>query len=447
MPLVAIVGRPNVGKSTLFNRILGKRQAIVEDVAGVTRDRNYGAASWSGREFTLVDTGGLDPLAEEGLFSLTRRQAMVAIEEADVILFVLDTRSGLTSVDEEVTQLLRRSEKPVLVAANKSEGKDRELDAAVFYGLGMGEVFVISALHGTGVADMLDALMLVLPDEPLPAEEDHQIRIAVVGRPNTGKSTLINRILGQERVLVSDVPGTTADTVDTVVQRGDKRYLLVDTAGVRRKGKVNAALEHYSVLRTLSAVERCHACLLLVDSADGVVDQDVRIAGLINERGKGLVVCMNKWDLVEKDHRTFDQTVRDVREKMFFFDHAPVISISGLTGQRVERVFDSVEGVYSEAGKKLTTRQLNDAIGQAVERNEPHLVRGRRLKFYYGTQVGVFPPSFVIFTNRPGDVKDNYIRYLEHRLREKFGFEGTPIRLFFRRGREDRKKTGRRTKD
>jgi GTP-binding protein len=440
MPLVAIVGRPNVGKSTLFNRILGKRQAIVEDVAGATRDRNYGAASWLGREFTLVDTGGLDPLAEEGLFALTRQQALTAIEEADVILFVLDTRSGLTSVDEEVTDILRRSEKPVLVAANKAEGKDRELEAAAFYGLGMGEVHTISALHGTGVADMLDAMLPLLPDEPVLPEEEHQIRIAVVGRPNTGKSTLINRILGQERVLVSDVPGTTADTVDTVVQRGEKRYLFVDTAGVRRKSKINAALERYSVLRTLSAVERCHACLLLIDSADGIVEQDIRVAGLIHDRGKGLVVCLNKWDLVEKDHRTFDEVVRGVREKMFFFAHAPVVSISGLTGQRVERVFDSVEGVFAEAGKKLTTRQLNDAIEAAVERNEPHLVRGRRLKFYYAAQVGTHPPSFVIFTNRPGEVKDNYIRYLERRMREEFGFEGTPIRLFFRRGREDRRK-------
>ncbi len=440
MALVAIVGRPNVGKSTLFNRILGKKQAIVEDVAGVTRDRNYGAASWSGREFTVVDTGGLDPMAEDGLFSLTREQAMMAIEEADVILFVLDTRAGITTVDEEVSTVLRKSDKPVLVVANKSEGKERELESSVFYGLGIGEVFPVSALHGSGVAEVLDALLEVLPDKALAPEEDHQLRIAVIGRPNTGKSTLINRVLGRERVLVSDVPGTTADTVDTVVQRGERRYLIVDTAGVRKKSRISEALEHYSVLRTLRAVERCHVCLLLVASDDGLVEQDMRIAGLVHDRGKGLVVCLNKWDLVEKDHRTFDQIVKDLRKKMFFFAHAPVLSMSGLTGQRVERVFDVVDEVFSQAGKTVTTRQLNDTIQDAVERFEPPMVRGRRLKFYYATQVGVHPPSFVIFTNRPGEIRDNYIRYLERKLREEFGFEGTSIRLFFRRGREDRHK-------
>jgi GTP-binding protein len=287
---------------------------------------------------------------------------------------------------------------------------------------------------------MLDAVLAVLPESiPFP-EKDHNIRIAVVGRPNTGKSTLINKILGQERVLVSEVPGTTADTVDTIVQRGGKSYLLVDTAGVRRKSRVNAALEHYSVLRALSAVERCHVCLLLVDSVEGLVEQDVRIAGLIHDRGRGLVLCLNKWDLVEKDHRTFDRMVKEVKDKIFFFAHVPVISISGLTGQRIERVFDSVDGVFAQGGKKVTTRQLNDAIEEAVERFEPHLVRGRRLKFYYVTQVGAHPPSFVMFCNRPGEVRDNYVRYLERKLREEFGFEGTPIRLFFRRGREDRHK-------
>jgi len=440
MPLVAIVGRPNVGKSALFNRILGRRQAIVEDVAGVTRDRNYGAASWSGREFTVVDTGGLDPMAEDGLFSLTRKQAMMAIEEADVILFVLDTRTGITTVDEEVSGALRKSDKPVLAVANKSEGKDRELEASVFYGLGIGEVYAVSALHGSGVAEVLDALLEVLPDKVPVSEEDHHVRVAVVGRPNTGKSTLINRILGQERVLVSDVPGTTADTVDTVVQRGEKRYLIVDTAGVRKKSRVNQALEHYSVLRALAAVERCHVCLLLLSSDDGMVDQDLRIAGLVHDRGKGLVVCLNKWDLMEKDHRTFDLMVKDIREKMFFFAHAPVLSISGLTGQRVERIFEGIDDVFDQAGKTVATRLLNDAIQGAVERFEPPMVRGRRLKFYYATQVRVHPPSFVIFTNRPGEIKDNYIRYLERTLREAFGFEGTPIKLFFRRGREDRHK-------
>jgi len=446
MSLVAIVGRPNVGKSTLFNRILGRRQAIVEDVAGVTRDRNYGAASWSGKEFTLVDTGGLDPLAEEGLFSLTKKQAVMAIEEADVLILVLDTKTGITSVDEEVADVLRKSDKPLLVAANKSEGKGGELDASLFFRLGMGNVHAISALHGNGVADLLDALLKILPEKDLVPEEDHHIRVAVIGRPNTGKSTLVNRLLGQERVLVSDVPGTTADAVDTALERGEKRYLLVDTAGVRKKSKVHWGMEHYSVLRTLSAVERCDVSLLLLGSDEGLVDQDLKIAGLVHDRGKGLVVCLNKWDLVEKDHKTYDTLAKEIREKMFFFAHAPILSLSALTGQRVEKVFEGIEGVFAESGKKVPTSQLNEVIHGAVEKFQPPVVRGRRIRVYYATQVGVHPPAFVIFTSRPGDIKENYSRYLERTLRETFGFRGTPVRLFFRRGREEGKpgKGGRR---
>ena len=440
MALVAIVGRPNVGKSTLFNRIIGKRKAIVEDVAGVTRDRNYGAASWMDREFTLVDTGGLDPLVEEGLFTLTREQAMVAIEEADVIIFVLDTRAGMAPADYEVARILRRTEKPVLLAANKSEGSTRELEAAEFYNLGLGQVYPVSALHGTGVAELLDELIFQLPEKDVAPDEEHDLRVAVVGKPNSGKSTLINHIVGHERVLVSDIPGTTADTVDSLVTRDEKSYLFVDTAGVRRKAKVKGAIEHFSVLRTLGAVDRSHVCLLLVDSSEGLVDQDLRIAGLINDRGRGLVVCLNKWDLVKKDHRTFDETVKDIREKLFFFPGVPVISISGLTGLRVDRIFSAVDKVAVEAARELTTRQVNDTLEKAVEGHQPHLVRGQRLKFYYATQVRTNPPSFVIFTNRPKDIKDSYKRYMERTFREEHGFAGTPIRLIFKRGREDRRK-------
>jgi len=440
MPIVAIVGRPNVGKSTLFNRILGKRQAIVEDVAGVTRDRNYGAASWLDRDFTLVDTGGLDPLVGEGLFTLTRDQAMMAIEEADVILFVLDTRTGMAPADDEVARILRRTEKPVVVAANKAEGHARELESSEFYRLGLGHVYPISALHGTGVADLLDELVLRLPDKGHVPEAEHDLRVAVVGKPNTGKSTLVNVILGQERVLVSDIPGTTADSVDSLVERNGRRYLLVDTAGVRRKARIRGAVEHFSVLRALGAIERCHVCLLLIDSSEGIADQDLRIAGLVSDRGRGLVVCLNKWDLVEKDHRTFDETAKLIREKLFFFPDIPIISISGLTGLRVERIFEEVDRVHREAGKELTTRQVNDTLEKAVARHQPHLVRGQRLKFYYATQIGVHPPSFVIFTNRPRDIKDSYIRFIERTFREEHGFAGTPIRLIFKRGREDRHK-------
>ncbi len=441
MPLVAIVGRPNVGKSTLFNRILGKRQAIVEDVAGVTRDRNYGEANWLDRDFTLVDTGGLDPLVEEGLFSLTREQALVAIEEADIILFVLDTRTGMAPADGEVAKILRRTDKPVFLVANKSEGNTRELETSEFYRLGLGQVYPISALHGSGVADLLDDLIFKLPDKTPEIEEEHDVRVAVVGKPNTGKSTLVNKILGYERVLVSNIPGTTADAVDSLVQRNDKRYLLVDTAGVRRKAKVQGAIEHFSVLRALHAVERCNVCLLLIDSSEGIVDQDLRIAGLVHERGRGLVVCLNKWDLVEKDHRTFDETVKDIREKLFFFPNVPIISISGLTGLRVEKIFEVVDRVYQDARKELTTREVNDTLEKAIQGHQPHLVRGQRLKFYYATQVGTNPPRFVIFTNRPKDIKDSYTRYIERIFREEHGFAGSPIRLIFKRGREDRHKS------
>jgi GTP-binding protein len=440
MPLVAIVGRPNVGKSTLFNRIIGRRQAIVEDIPGVTRDRNYGAANWLGKEFTVVDTGGLDPLVEEGLFALTKIQALNAIEEADLILFVLDTRAGLAPADDEVARLLRRTEKPVIVVANKSEGQMREHESSEFYRLGLGDIYPISAIHGAGVAEVLDELVQMLPEKDKAPEEDHDLRMAVVGKPNTGKSTLVNRILGEDRVLVSDVPGTTADSVDTLVERNGKRYLLVDTAGVRRKARVKGSIEHYSVLRALAAIERCHVCLLMVDSSEGLVDQDLRIAGLVSERGRGLVVCLNKWDLVEKDHKTFDQTVKDIREKLFFFPAVPIISISGLTGLRVDKVFEVVEKVYREAAKKLSTREVNDTLEMAIERHQPHLVRGRRLKFYYATQVKSHPPSFVIFTNRPKEIKDSYIRFIERTFREEHGFAGTPIRLIFKRGREDKKK-------
>ena len=439
MPLVAIVGRPNVGKSTLFNRILGRRQAIVEDVPGVTRDRNYGAASWTGREFTLVDTGGLDPLAVEGLFSLTKKQALLAVDQADVLLLVLDTRTGATSVDQEVADLLRKSHKPVLVAANKAEGKGGELDASAFFRLGMGNVYPVSALHGSGVAELLDALVEILPEKDVVSEKEHHIRVAVIGRPNTGKSTLVNRLLGEERVLVSDVPGTTADAVDIILEREGKGYLLIDTAGIRKKSRVRQGLEHYSVLRTLGAVERCDVSLLLLGSDEGLVDQDLKIAGLVHDRGKGLVICLNKWDLVDKDHRTFDRLARDIREKMFFFAHAPILSVSALTGQRVERIFEAIEGVFGEAGRKVPTGQLNEAIRLAVEKFQPPVVRGSRIRFFYATQVGVHPPSFVIFTSRPGDIRENYVRYLERFLRETFGFQGTPIRLFFRRGREEKK--------
>lgn len=439
MPVVAIVGRPNVGKSTLFNRILGKRKAIVEDVSGVTRDRNYGVATWGDREFVLVDTGGFDPVAETGIFSLIKRQAMLAIEEADIIVFVLDVRSGLTPVDLEVAQVLRITRKPVLLAVNKTEGKTRVDEAGEFYSLGMEPLYPVSALHGIGVAELLDGLTERMPDSELEPSVDFDMRVAVLGRPNTGKSTLINRILGEDRLLVSDVPGTTADSVDTLVERDDRRYLFVDTAGMRRKSRIKKDVERLTVMRTISALERCDICLLMLDTVEGVVDQDVKIAGLAEDRGKGMILVLNKWDLMEKDTKTFDKITKEMKKKLFFFPHAPVVSLSALTGQRVERIFQPMEAVYAEAGRKITTSRLNSAIEDAVNRHEPNLVRGRRIRFYYATQVGTHPPTFLLFTNRPGEIRENYVKYLENRIRAEFGFKGTPIRLKFRRGREGRK--------
>ncbi len=439
MPVVAIVGRPNVGKSTLFNRILGKRKAIVEDVSGVTRDRNYGVATWDDREFVLVDTGGFDPVAETGIFSLIKRQAVLAIEEADVIIFVLDVRTGVTPVDIEVAQVLRKTAKPVILAVNKSEGKRRADEAGEFFSLGMEPVFPISAMHGMGVAELLDHLVGRIPEQQIDSSEEFDIRVAVLGRPNTGKSTLINRILGEERLLVSEVPGTTADTVDTIVERDGRRYLFVDTAGLRKKSRIKRDVERLTVMRAISALERCDVCVLLLDTTEGVVDQDVKIAGLAQDRGKCMVLGLNKWDLMEKDDKTFDKLTKGMKDKLFFFPHAPVISISALTGLRVERIFEIVEAVYEQAGIKIATSTLNSALEDAVERHQPSLVRGRRIRFYYTTQVGTHPPTFLIFTNRPGEIRENYIKYLENRFREEFGFDGTPIRLRFRRGRERRK--------
>ncbi len=438
MPVVAIVGRPNVGKSTLFNRILGKRKAIVEDVSGVTRDRNYGVGTWVDREFVLVDTGGFDPIAETGIFSLIKKQAMLAIEEADIIIFVLDVRTGVTPVDIEVAQVLRKTAKPMMLAVNKCEGKKRTDEVGEFFSLGMEPIFPISAMHGMGVAELLDHLVERIPEQQIDSSEEFDIRVAVLGRPNTGKSTLINRILGEERLLVSEVPGTTADTVDTIVERDGRRYLFVDTAGLRKKSRIKKDVERLTVMRTVSALERCDVCILLLDTTEGVVDQDVKIAGLAQDRGKCMVLGLNKWDLMEKDDKTFDKMTKNMKDKLFFFPHAPVISMSALTGLRVERIFEVVEAVYEQAGVKIATSTLNSALEDAVERHQPSLVRGRRIRFYYTTQVGTHPPTFLIFTNRPGQIRDNYIKYLENRFREEFGFDGTPIRLRFRRGRERR---------
>ncbi len=444
MPLVAIVGRPNTGKSTLFNRILGKRQAIIEDLPGVTRDRNYGTANWGGRDFTLVDTGGFCPEGE-GLLALVREQAMLAVREADLIIFVLDVRDGLTSEDLAVADILRRAEKPVLVAVNKVEGGGRVLEAAEFYALGMGEVFPVSSLHGSGVAELLEEALRLLPGDHEAPGPECDIRVAVIGRPNTGKSTLVNRLLGEERLIVSEVPGTTRDAVDSLVVRGDRRYLFIDTAGIRRKVRILESVERFSVMRSLAAVERADVCLLLLDPAEGFTDQDLRLAGIVEEKGKALVVGVNKWDAVEKETMTFDHLVKDLRERLFFFEHAPFLSFSGRTGQRVDRIFPAIESVYAEACREVPTSLLNRVLEKSVHQRHPQVVRGRIVKFYYAAQVAAKPPTILIFTNRPGEIAEGYQRYLERSFREELGFAGTPIRLRFA-GREKEKGGERRAR-
>jgi GTPase len=440
MSLVAIVGRPNVGKSTLFNRLLGRRQAIIEDIPGVTRDRNYGTATWNGRDFSLVDTGGFEPEGV-GILELVREQAMLAVREADLVLFILDARDGLTNEDLAVADILRRSGKPVLVGVNKAEGGSRDIAAAEFYVLGMGDVFPFSSLHGTGVADMLDEVVRALPREQAPPGVDCDVKVAVIGRPNVGKSTLINRLLGEERLIVSEVPGTTRDSVDTLVERDGRRYLFIDTAGIRRKARIIESVERFSVMRSLNAVERADVCLLLLDPVEGLTDQDLRLAGIVEEKGKGLVLGLNKWDSMAKETMTFDHLVKDLREKLFFFAHAPFLSFSGLTGQRVDRIFEAIEAVNAEAVREVPTSLLNRVLEKAVHERHPQVIRGRIVKFYYATQVTTRPPTFILFTNRPGEIVDSYVRYLERVFREELGLAGTPIRLRFQ-GREKAEERG-----
>jgi len=439
-PLVAIVGRPNVGKSTLFNRILGRKQAILSEVPGTTRDRLYGQASWRDRSFLLVDTGGL-LLSDAELASLpqaeivrrTREQALLAIEEAEAILFVVDVLSGLLPGDEEIAHLLRQTAKPVFLVVNKADNEERRQDAVEFYRLGLGDPWPLSALHGSGVADLLDALVEVLPPAEAEPAEEEAVRIAIVGRPNVGKSQLLNTLLGRERAIVSDIPGTTRDALDTPLTWGDRRLVLIDTAGIRRRGRIQAGLERYSVLRALRAIERCDVAFLLLDAAEGLTAQDAHIAGFIVQAYRGIVILLNKWDLVPKDPHTFDHYVRLIREEMPFLDYAPVLSVSALTGQRVDRAVETALFVYGECRKRIPTASLNELVQDAVAAHPPaSTVRGRRVRIYYATQTDVAPPTFVFFVNNPDWLHFSYPRYLENRLRQVYGFSGAPLRLLFR---------------
>ena len=432
-PLVAIVGRPNVGKSMLFNKLAGKRLSIVEDTPGVTRDRLYAESEWGGRKFDIVDTGGIEPTTDNEILLFMREQAQIAIDAATVIVLVTDVRTGVTAADKEVANMLLRSKKPVVLAVNKMDSTGMT-DPAVyeFYSLGLGDPVPISAIHGHGTGDLLDACLAHFPKEGEGDEEEDRIRVAVIGKPNVGKSSLINLILGEKRVIVSDMAGTTRDAVDTPVDNEFGKYMFIDTAGIRRKSRVDDRVEKFSVMRAQLAIERADVCLIMIDAREGVTEQDTKIAGMAHEAGKASIVVVNKWDLVEKDGKTMDKMRKDVMRDLSFMSYAPILFISALTGQRTQRIFELVNYVNEQSAMRITTGMLNNVLADAQARQQPPTDKGRRLKIYYMTQTGVKPPNFVIFCNSKELFHFSYQRYIENQIRAVFGLEGTPIRIVIR---------------
>ncbi len=433
-PVVAIVGRPNVGKSLLFNKIVEKRHAIVEDTPGVTRDRIYADAEWRSRPFTVIDTGGIEPHADSEILRFMREQALIAIDHADVVVLLCDVRTGVTAADQEVADMLKRAKKPIVLCVNKLDTPgDPPPDFYEFYNLGLGDPVGVSAVHSYGLGDLLDACFDYFP----PAEEGEEseeagIRVAVIGKPNAGKSSLINRVTGEERVIVSDIPGTTRDSIDSVVMRGEEKYVFIDTAGIRRKSRVDEAIEKFSVLRAQMAVERADVCLIMIDAQDGVTEQDTKVAGLAHENGKAAVIVINKWDLIEKETGTQAEYEKKVRAQLAYMTYAPVVFISAKTGLRVDTLYDVIKQVYAAATTRITTGTLNAILAEATARVQPPTDKGRRLKVYYMTQVGIQPPAFVCFCNDARLFHFSYLRYLENKIREVFGLQGTPIRMIVR---------------
>ena len=432
-PLVAIVGRPNVGKSMLFNRLVGQRLSIVEDTPGVTRDRLYAECEWCGRKFDMVDTGGIEPSTDSEILMFMREQAQIAIDSATVIVLVTDIRTGVTAADKDVANMLLRSRKPVVLAVNKADSTGAE-DPAIyeFYSLGLGDPIAVSAVHGHGTGDLLDACLAHFPEAGEDEEESDCIKVAVIGKPNVGKSSLINRILGEKRLIVSDIAGTTRDAVDTLLENRFGRYMFIDTAGIRRKSKVEERVEKFSVMRSQMAIERADVCLIMIDARDGVTEQDTKIAGLAHEAGKASIIVVNKWDLVDKETGTMEKMRKDIMRDLSFMSYAPILFISAVTGQRTDRIFELINFVNDQSNMRITTGMLNNVLADAQARVQPPTDKGRRLKIYYMTQTGIKPPNFVIFCNSRELFHFSYQRYLENQIRSVFGLEGTPVRIVIR---------------
>ena len=432
-PLVAIVGRPNVGKSMLFNRLVGRRLSIVEDTPGVTRDRLYAECEWCGRKFDMVDTGGIEPTTDSEILLYMREQAQIAINSATVIVLVTDIRTGVTAADKDVANMLLRSRKPVVLAVNKADSTGTE-DPAIyeFYSLGLGDPIAVSAVHGHGTGDLLDECLKYFPPAEEEDEEDDCIKVAVIGKPNVGKSSLINRILGEKRLIVSDIAGTTRDAVDTMFENEQGRYMFIDTAGIRRKSKVDERIEKFSVMRAQLAIERADVCLIMIDARDGVTEQDTKIAGLAHEAGKASIIVVNKWDLVDKETGTMEKMRKDIMRDLSFMSYAPIVFISAMTGQRTDRLFELINFANDQSHMRITTGMLNNVLADAQARVQPPTDKGRRLKIYYMTQTGICPPNFVIFCNSRELFHFSYQRYIENQIRAVFGLEGTPIRIVIR---------------
>jgi GTPase len=444
-PIVAIVGRPNVGKSTLFNRLAGRRKAIVEDQPGVTRDRNYAEASYDDRPFLLIDTGGFEPAAKDRIQQQIREQVEVAIEEADVILFVMDGKESLNPTDVEIAGYLRRVTKPVFYVVNKIDGERHEGAVMDFYALGASPLYSVSAEHGRGVGEMMDEVLKSFPSAVPEADSGkEETRVALVGRPNVGKSSLLNKLIGSPRAIVDSVPGTTRDALDTPFTRDGRQYIFIDTAGIRRKGKVSQRVEKYSAIRALKSLERCDVALILIDGFEGLTEQDARIAEFAQESGRAMILVVNKWDLVQKETNTMEEYRERIRREMKTLDYVPVLFLSALTGQRVGKIFESVDEVIAEHRKRITTGELNQWLRETTESNPPPLFRNHRVKLFYISQVTVAPPTFILFVSEPQGLEESYQRFLLRRMREEYGFQGTPLRLFLRkRGKKTGKSRGR----